>query len=265
MIKRVIFIFFILFLQNRNGLCENINKEVVEIKGIVFNKNEMAFIYKYTKELIKRNEGVAYKSYNLCKKDKNGNIKKIFDLKANKMVDDCEYQHINGVKQYKTIIKKRWGRKIIHYEPIKLYTICYGNISILDNNGKFIRFIEPNEVMTEADCDKMFANQFNKYQKALYHNMTDKDGVNWFNKMLLNEVIVMMDIIWHNGKNGSKKTSWAMINFVKYRTRAGWQRLHKSIFKDLKQSKHFNNFNTRRTRYIKLLLGNTDEIFNEKN
>lgn len=264
MIRRFFLIFFILFLQSSSVLCENLNQGVVDIKGVVFNKSEMTFIYKYTKELIKINEGVVYKAYNLCKKDKKGNIRKIFDIKANKMIDDCEYQYINGIKQYKTIIKKRWGKKIIQYEPIKLYTICYGNVSIVDNNGKFIRFIEPNEVMTKTDCDKMFANQFNKYQKALYHNMTDKNGVNWFNKMLLNEVIVMMDIIWHNGKSGSKKTSWAMINFVKYRTRDGWQRLHNSIFNDLKQNKHFNNFNTRRTRYIKLLLENTDEIFNKR-
>ena len=260
MIKKIVFIFVILVLQARDSLCENINKEVTKIEGAIFSKKEMEYIYKYTKELIRRNEGVVHKSYNLCKKDKQGKIKKIFDVKANKMVDDCEYQYINGSKQYKTIIIKKWGRKTMHYEPIKLYTICYGNTSIIDSNGKFVRFIEPNETMTEIECDRMFATQFNKYQKALYHNMTDRDGVNWFNKMLLNEVVVMIDIIWHNGKNGSKKTSWAMINFVKYRTRAGWQRLHKSIFKDLKQSKHFNNFNARRTRYIKLLLGDLSAI-----
>ena len=65
--------------------------------------------------------------------------------------------------------------------------------------------------------------------------------------------LVMLDIIWHNGKRGTKRTANAMINFAKYRTKAGFERLKKSFQKDLKQSKRYGNFKTRRNEYLLLL------------
>lgn len=259
MMKRVfievifwILVVFSALLEEKLAGANEIKKQV----GLEFNANEFKEIFEKSKKIIEVNEGVSYTSYNLCKKNKNGKIKKIYDNIAGRYVDDCEYQHINGQKQYDIEIIKKWNKKTIKYTPRKLYTICYGNTTITNENGKFVRFIKPNEKMTKKQCDLLFRDQFLIYIKRLYDNMTDKDGVNYFNKMMINEVVMMFDVVWHNGKFGSKKTCNAMINFVKYRTRAGFNRLVQSINNDLKKNKHFGNFKNRRQRYLEILSGN---------
>ena len=245
------------YAQQRDG---SLNENVKINRGTPFSSREMQIIFNRTKALVIRHEGVVYEAYNLCKRDKHGKIKQIYDKIANRLVEACEYQQNYRKRIYKSQIIK--NRKNVHilYTPVKLYTACYGNTMILNSNGNFLRFIKPFEKFTKEQCDKMFKDQFEVYKRFLYQNMTDAEGVNWFNSMMLNEVVVMIDITWHNGKSGSKKTSAAMINFVKYRTKAAYNKLIQSINKDLKQSKHYNNFKNRRENYKKLLSGEMEEI-----
>lgn len=151
----------------------------------------------------------------------------------------------------KTIIERDegWSGKAYqlkgeyYYEGNKrrpLYTICYGNTMYFNHLGTFQGYVQANDRKQKWECDEMFSIQYEYYNKLLYTAMTDRTGTNYYNKMTINEISAMINIVWWMGKRGSIYITSAMINYVKYnRTTAGKNRLKRTINKYYKKcNKH---------------------------